>query len=116
MQKLTFLALSCTLLLGCSLNKAAEKKHQLVDGYIDITNKNIKDLPQLSNVITFEHSRFPHQAEEPLFPSSEIMFQDPALESSLIEKEHLIALDMPLKVLVYIDENGDPNVTWNQTR
>jgi uncharacterized protein (DUF302 family) len=116
MRKLIFLALSCTLLVGCSFNKIFEGKYQLVDDYIEIIDSNIKDLPQLSNVIAIDHSRLANQAEEPLLPSKVIMFHDPVLESSLIEKERLIALDMPLKILVYMDENGDSNVIWNQTR
>ncbi|OQQ09185.1 hypothetical protein BK411_05675 [Vibrio splendidus] len=114
MQKLTLLALSCTLLLGCSVYKAAEEKYQLVDDYIEIIDSNIRDLPQLSNVIAIDHSRLANQFEEPLLPSPTIMFNDPVLESILIEKEHLIMLDMPLKVLAYVDENGVPNVIWNE--
>ncbi|MEZ9706684.1 hypothetical protein AB4308_20090, partial [Vibrio breoganii] len=43
-------------------------------------------------------------------PSLTIMFHDPVLESSLVHKEHLSTLGMPLNVSLYIDENGDPNV------
>ncbi|MEZ9144133.1 hypothetical protein AB4138_06830 [Vibrio sp. 10N.286.52.C3] len=63
MQKLTLLALSCILLLGCSINKAAEEKDHFVDDYIEINKHNIKDLPQLLNAIAFEYSRFANQAE-----------------------------------------------------
>ncbi|MDB4261727.1 DUF302 domain-containing protein [bacterium] len=116
MMKKTIAVLSMiTVLSGCSKTLFGEKEYVQADRYASTIINNIEDSTHLSNVVTIDHSRLANQAGAPLAPSQVIMFHDTQLESELLAKTPLIALNLPLKVLVYQDDKQQASIIWNQT-
>ncbi len=75
---------------------------------------NVRSNDQLDVIVDIDHSRLGSEAGSPMPPSHVLIFSDPSLDAAIIEKNILAAIDLPLRVLVYEDqESGSAKVIAN---
>lgn len=65
-------------------------------------------------VARINHAAAAQQAGLPLLASEVIIFGNPAVGTFLMQSAPTIALELPLKILVWQDESGTTNVSYNQ--
>ena len=65
-------------------------------------------------VARINHAADAHKAGLPLLASEVIIFGNPAVGTLLMQSAPTIALELPLKILVWQDASGTTNVSYNQ--
>lgn len=92
------------LVAGCGdPEPIADDRYIETDGLVSLLEDNLAASPTLSKVVDIDHSRLGQQAGSPMPPARVLIFSDPALEIELIQMNPLVALDLPLRVLVFED-------------
>ncbi len=99
-------------LFSCSKHPTPEDSYSESDHLINLISKNISKEMYLTKNLEVDHSRLANREEEPLNPTSVIMFTNKILEKKMIEKNSLLALELPFKILVYTS-NDETKVIWN---
>ena len=92
------------LLAGCGGSEPiADERYIEPDRMVSLMEKNLASSATLSKVVDIDHSRLGHQAGSPMPPARVLIFSDPQLETELIKRNPLAALDLPLRVLAFED-------------
>lgn len=96
-----------------------------IDGLITRVSKNnwadtvdrllhaIKQLG-IEPIARINHAAAAQKVGLPLLASEVIIFGNPAVGTLLMQSAPMIALELPLKILVWQDESGTTNVSYNQ--
>lgn len=61
----------------------------------------------------FDHAAAAAEYEKQMAPTIVVIFGNPALGTGPMNKNRLLAIDLPLKALAYEDENGDVWFAYN---
>jgi uncharacterized protein (DUF302 family) len=64
----------------------------------------------------FDHAAAASQAGLSLRPTTVVAFGNPAAGTRLMQANQIAGIDLPLKILVWEDESGTVNVTYNDVR
>jgi len=65
---------------------------------------------------TIDHSKGAQTAELELRPTSLIIFGNPKIGTLMMQQEQRMGIDLPLKFLVWEDEDGNTWVTYHDIR
>jgi uncharacterized protein (DUF302 family) len=77
------------------------------DQLISQIDKNLAASARLSKLVDIDHSRMGQQAGSVMPPARVLIFSDSQLETELVKQNPLVALDLPLRVLVFEDESDN---------
>ncbi|NOH31556.1 DUF302 domain-containing protein, partial [Vibrio mediterranei] len=105
--------LAASVLVGCQQDTINEERYGPIDETVQQIEKNIEASPNLASLISIDHSRLASAAGKPFPPTKVVMFQDPVLEAHILTLDSRLALNLPLKVLVYENEQHGTSVVWN---
>ncbi len=102
-------------LLGCSkFTPIPESDYQQTDAIIQRVSNNIANAPLLDEVAKIDHSRLANRVGSRLAPTQVVMFHNKALEVQLLQLNSLIAMELPIKLLVYQEAtHGEVKLVWN---
>lgn len=78
--------------------------------------KAVESKEPLSIVAELDHSANAKKAGMQLRPTKVLMFGNPKLGTPLMQANQAIGVDLPQKMLVYEDENGDVYVVYNDPK
>jgi uncharacterized protein (DUF302 family) len=76
---------------------------------------SIKNNENLQVVAELDHQANAASVNMELRPTKLIIFGNPKLESPLIQNSQTAGLDLPQKMLVWEDENGQVNISYNDS-
>ncbi|OAV43556.1 DUF302 domain-containing protein [Lewinella sp. 4G2] len=112
--------------MGATTETIAERSAVTVnEGLIELTSQNtvaetvaklkqvIDSNPNLSLITEVDHQQNAAMFFMTLRPTYLVVFGNPNLGTPLIENERTIGLDLPQKMLVFEEENGDVKVVYN---
>ena len=92
-----------------------KSENNIEDTYAAL-KKAIQSKEPISIIAELDHAENAKKAEMELRPTKIIMFGNPALGTPLMKANQLIGLDLPQKMLVYEDKNGDVYVAYNDPK
>lgn len=72
--------------------------------------------PPINVVFTLEHDQNAASVGETLRPTKLIVFGNPSLGTLLMQTDRSVALDLPQKILVFTDEDGQTKIAFNDPR
>jgi len=98
---------------SCKQTLVADIDQSEADRLIQTIKANIGQRDDLKLLIDIDHSRLAIAAGEPISASHVVIFANDQLTADMVANNPLIALNVPLKVLAYEDENGGVKVIWN---
>jgi uncharacterized protein (DUF302 family) len=78
--------------------------------------KAIESKKMLTIIAELDHSANAKKVEIELRQTKVIMFGNPALGTPLMKENQEIGIDLPQKMLVYEDENGDVYIVYNDPK
>ena len=111
MRKLSFISLLCFLALGLKgQTLSIYKSSKTVEETTDIVEGIIKGM-KLIYFETVPHDEIAAKRGVKIDPMREILFEDADLTTALIECQPTTALDLPLKVLIW-EENEDVYISF----
>jgi uncharacterized protein (DUF302 family) len=113
--KSSLLILLATMLSGCSGSEpVAPERYRQADAMVQILEDNILREPQLLQVADIDHSRLAQEAGSPMPPAQVLIASNPTMESALIQKNQLVALDLPLRVLAFeLADGSSSGIIYN---
>ena len=89
---------------GCgSPEPVSAERYVETDQMVARIEQNLVASSRLAKVVDIDHSRLGQQAGSPMPPARVVVFSDVELETKLIQKNPLVALDLPLRVLAFED-------------
>lgn len=110
----TFLSGMMISMSGCDNSPIPQERYQKSDSMIQLISKNVSVDPALTEEIKIDHSRLAGKAGKPFAPTQVIMFNNESLEAKMVHKDQILALELPLKVLVYeAKPDQRNNIIWN---
>ncbi|MEZ9912853.1 DUF302 domain-containing protein [Vibrio breoganii] len=107
MKKLSLITLLVMPMLGCetSINPIAhEAKLSAVDESALVVDMNAEK-QGLEKILTIDHSRLAEQEHEYLAPSRVDFYTDDELNTQLLKNNLSVGLDLPFRVLNYVEES-----------
>lgn len=110
------LAMIATLaVVGCGSSEPITAERYLEsDKLFSQIDENLGSAEDLVKIVDIDHSRLGQHAGSVMPPARVLIFSDAQLESELIELNPLVALDLPLRVLVFEDgRDGANKVIYN---
>lgn len=101
--------------LGCSkFTPIPESEYQKTDVIAHQVLMNIADEAILDEVAVIDHSRLANQKGSRLAPTQLILFHNKALEAQLLKLNPLVAMELPIKLLIYLEPTHDEvKLVWN---
>lgn len=76
--------------------------------------KNVRDQAQLEVIVDIDHARLGAEAGSPMPPAHVLIWSDPGLEAAILKYNPVAAVDLPLRILAYEDqETGKSAVIYN---
>ncbi|WP_128476553.1 DUF302 domain-containing protein [Halorussus pelagicus] len=90
--------------------------NESVGATVDRIEEDIEDNDDLILVTTVDHARNAENAGLDLRPTRLILFGNPNLGTQLMAVSQTAGIDLPQKLLVWADEDGSTNVTYNDPR
>ncbi|MBN2825393.1 MAG: DUF302 domain-containing protein [Campylobacterales bacterium] len=115
MKKIWFILALLLLLLGCSNNRGNFIHTLDSNESVDKTTAKLVALikkAKLTHFDTFDHTQNAKEQNLTLRPTKLIVFGNPHMETKLIQCNQSIGIDMPMKILVYEDFNGDTKISY----
>ena len=102
---------SCWLVLslaGCSRDAEpiSAARYAEPDKLFRTLEANINANPQLEVIADIDHSRLAAEAGSSMPPAHVLIWSDPELEAAILKRAPLAAIDLPLRVLAYEDQNS----------
>ena len=86
--------------------------NQDVDATVDAILDKIKDAG-FNVVAVVNHAESAAKVDLELRPTQVIIFGNPKVGTKLMQTNQMAAIDLPQKILVWEDEDGDTNITLN---
>ncbi|WP_299008872.1 DUF302 domain-containing protein [uncultured Shewanella sp.] len=101
--------------LGCSkFTPLPESDYQQTDAIANRISTNIADDLMLDEVTVIDHSRLANQKGSRLAPTQLILFHNKALEVQLLKLNPLVAMELPIKLLIYQEPtHNQVKLVWN---
>lgn len=81
------------------------------DTYNSLRNA-IADNPNLSLIETVDHAENGRLAGVELRPNRLLLFVAGEFEADLVDREQLASIDLPIRILVWVDENNKTQITY----
>ena len=108
-------SLLVTSLAGCvDEEPVIPARYEQSDTLVSQIEANVLAAKSLNKVVIIDHSRLGQEAGSVMPPAKVLIFSNPALETTLVKENPLIAIDLPLRVLAYETEpGGDSKVIFN---
>lgn len=119
-----FLKLALSVLLGAGVlalafflrrpEPVAESRFVEPDKLFQTLQANVRDRADLEVIVDIDHARLGAKAGSPMPPSHVLIWSDPALEATILKHNPLAAVDLPLRILAYENqETGKAAVIYN---
>lgn len=101
----------CWLLLslaGCSgdAGPVSAARYQEPDRFFRILESNVRADPRFDVIVDIDHSRLAAEAGSSMPPAHVLIWSDPELEAEILQHTPLAAIDLPLRVLAYEDQDS----------
>jgi len=108
-------SIAMLLAAGCGSGQPiAPERYSDSDRLFQQVKSNVAANPAWREIVEIDHSRLGQNADSPMPPSRVLIFTVPGLETSLIQQNPLVALDLPLRILAYEETpGGDSKVIYN---
>ena len=114
MIRTVLLAVVCLLLQACGgYDPVAPERYAQTDRFAALIRDNIEQDSALALVADIDHSRLGHEAGSPMPPARALIFSDVEMETALIQRKPLLALELPLRVLAFESSEGESRVIHN---
>jgi uncharacterized protein (DUF302 family) len=101
---------ACGLLLLAACSREAEtvseSRYVEPDRLYETLDANVHAQPGFEKIVDIDHSRLAAAAGSAMPPAHVLIWSDPALEAAILERAPLAAIDLPLRVLAYEDQNS----------
>ncbi len=115
MKKFFFFALLALIFIGCDNKKGifintVQSKYSTEEGVKKF--ENILDEKGLSIFQVIDHAQNAKNSNMELLPNTLVVFGNPKMGSVLIECNHSMGLDLPLKMLFYTDYEGNSWISY----
>lgn len=90
------------LVCACSdSGPVSDERYAGPDSLFETIDENISKSADLEKIVGIDHSRLGVQAGSTMPPARVLIFSDPQLEAYLVQKNPLVAIDLPLRALAY---------------
>ena len=84
------------------------------DKFFEIIETNVRGNSNFEVIVDIDHARLGAEARSPMPPSHVLIWSDPALEAAILTHSPTAAVDLPLRVLAYEDQDsGKAAVIYN---
>lgn len=84
------------------------------DKLFQTLQRNVLDQAEFELIVDIDHARLGAEAGSPMPPSHVLIWSDPALEAAILTHSPTAAVDLPLRVLAYEDQDsGKAAVIYN---
>ena len=102
-------------IVGCGdPEPVTAERYEQPDRLFAVLETNVAASEGLEKIVAIDHSRLGARAGSVMPPAKVLIFSSPELESRLVGIDPLIAIDLPLRVLVFETVDGrDTRVTFN---
>lgn len=84
-----------------------------VEETVEAIKATIEDQEDLMLVGEIDHAENAEEAGLELRPTTLLLFGNPEAGTPLMRESRTVGIDLPQKLLVWCDEDGDTNVTYN---
>jgi uncharacterized protein (DUF302 family) len=103
------------LMVGCGESQPlTPERYSGSDKLFQQLESNLVGVPSWRKVTEIDHSRLGVEAGSSMPPARVLIFSNPDLETTLIQQNPLVALDLPLRVLAFEESpGGDSKVIYN---
>ena len=92
----------------------AESRFVEPDKLFQTLQANVRDRAEFEVILDIDHARLGAKAGSPMPPSHVLIWSDPALEAAILEHNQVAAVDLPLRILAYENqETGDAALIYN---
>ena len=92
----------------------AESRFIEPDKLFETLLANVRGHADFEVIVDIDHARLGAKAGSPMPPSHVLIWSDPALEAAILKHNPVAAVDLPLRVLAYENqETGDAAVIYN---
>ncbi|WP_227476306.1 DUF302 domain-containing protein [Winogradskyella immobilis] len=69
--------------------------------------------PNLKIILELDHSRNAASVDLNLNPTRIILFGNPKLGTPLMQTSQTVSIDLPQKIIVYVNDSGNVNIAYN---
>ena len=83
------------------------------DATVDRIRSDIEDSGDMMLVTTVDHAANAEEAGLDLQPTTLFLFGNPQIGTQLMQRSQTTGIDLPMKMLVWEDDDGTVNVTYN---
>ena len=90
-----------------------QKSNKSFNQAIKAIRTKIKELGSVKIMAELDHQKNANSVDMQLRPTHVIMFGNPEVGIPLIQKNRSLAVELPMKFLIYKDENGDVQIAFN---
>jgi uncharacterized protein (DUF302 family) len=92
----------------------AESRFVETDKLFQTLKANVRDRAEFEVIVDIDHARLGAKAGSPMPPSHVLIWSDPALEAAILKHNPVAAVDLPLRILAYENqETGRAAVIYN---
>lgn len=92
----------------------AESRFVAPDKLFQTLQQNVSNHAKFEVIVDIDHARLAAEAGSPMPPSHVLIWSDPALEAAILKHNPVAAIDLPLRILAYENqETGKSAVTYN---
>lgn len=113
MKRFSNLSVGCTcglllLIASCfrDATPVAEERYVDVDQFFEKLVANVRSHPEFEVITDIDHSRLAAEAGSPMPPSHVLIWSDPELEAAILKFNPVAAIDLPLRVLAFEDQDS----------
>jgi uncharacterized protein (DUF302 family) len=98
----------CSCKKSCSRDPGpiSENRYRGPDKLYQTLEANIRTNSKFEVITNIDHSRLAAKASSPMPPAHVLIWSDPKLEAAILERAPLAAIDLPLRVLAFEDQNS----------
>ena len=107
-KSVLYTILLLSLLAGCSRDPEpiSETRYIAPDKLFQALVENVRSNPQYEIIVDIDHSRLAAEAGSSMPPAHVLIWSDSKLEADILERVPLAAIDLPLRVLAYEDQDS----------
>ena len=90
-----------------------QKSNKTFDQAVEAIKQQIGNAESINIMAELDHQKNATSVDMELRPTHVIMFGNPQVGIPLMQKNRSVAVELPMKILIFQDENGDVKVAYN---